>query len=283
MLRVSVTGANGYIGNHVVNNLLKLDNIAITTIDRKESIFSGNKKIYNITKDICNEKCTYKNIGSPDVLIHLAWSDGFYHNSEEHFKNLFGHYCFLKNIIDGGCSNINVIGTMHEIGYYYGAVQEDTPCCPLSLYGISKNALRQAILAYSKENNINTKWLRVFYITGDDRRNKSIFSKILELCDKQIDQLPFTSGQNCFDFIDIDQLAKQIVCASLQTEYTGIINCCSGKPIKLADKVNEFIRVNNLKINLKYGSFPEKKSESPAIWGDSSIINQILKGDNFGN
>ena len=67
------------------------------------------------------------------------------------------------------------MGTVHEIGYYEGDVNANTPCNPLSMYGIAKNALRQAMLMYCEDKNVSLKWLRAYYITGDDQNNKSIY------------------------------------------------------------------------------------------------------------
>ena len=65
--------------------------------------------------------------------------------------------------------------------------------------------------------------------------------------------------------------------ASLQTDITGIINCCSGKPVSLKEKVESFLKENNLKIKLEYGVFPDRAYDSPAIWGNNNIISEIIK------
>ncbi|MDU1854629.1 MAG: NAD(P)-dependent oxidoreductase, partial [Clostridium baratii] len=79
------------------------------------------------------------------------------------------------------------------------------------------------------------------------------------------------------DFIEIDELVNQIAIASLQNEVTGIINCCSGEPISLAEKVEEFIRQNNFKIKLEYGAYPDRPYDSPGVWGDNKKIKYILQ------
>ncbi len=68
----------------------------------------------------------------------------FNHASDAHMGMLSKHYAFIKNMIDGGVKYLSVMGTMHEIGYYEGCVDENTPTHPLSMYGIAKNALREA-------------------------------------------------------------------------------------------------------------------------------------------
>jgi len=88
---------------------------------------------------------------------------------------------------------------------------------------------------------------------------------------------PFTSGKNKYDFINVDELAAQISAATIQTEVQGIINCCTGNPVSLADKVEEFIKEKNYKIRPEYGAFPDRPYDSPGVWGDPEKINQIMK------
>lgn len=272
--RILVTGANGYIGAHVVKALLArgcevvacdfcFDHVPPKAIRLSENIFSADTDIYNLA-------------GKPDVLIHLAWRNGFYHNAETHMADLPLHIDFLTRMINAGIKNISVMGSMHEIGYWEGAITADTPTNPMSFYGIAKNALRQAMEATVKNTEVNFHWLRGYYIYGDDRRSSSVLGKILEADERGQEVFPFTSGKNLYDYISVDELAKQIVAASLQNKYCGIINCCTGKPISLGAMAEEFIALHGLKIKLQYGAFPDRAYDSPGVWGDASIINKIL-------
>ena len=57
---------------------------------------------------------------------------------------------------------------------------------------------------------------------------------------------------------------------------SSIINICSGKPEKLADRVELFIKENGYAIKLKYGAFPDRPYDSKAVWGDNKKITQIM-------
>lgn len=274
MRRVLVTGANGYIGRHVVKELLdqgynvdacdfRFDDIDERANKVNISIFSGEKDIYN-------------KLGQPDICIHLAWRDGFIHNSDAHMEDLSNHYLFLKNIVDGGLKHLSVMGTMHEVGYWEGEIDENTPTNPVSMYGIAKNTLRKSVELMIKEKNIILQWLRAYYIIGDDLKSNSIFSKICKMEEMGEESFPFTTGKNKYDFITVNELAKQIVAASTQQEVTGVINCCSGKPKSLSEKVEEFINEKGFKIRPEYGAFPDRPYDSPGVWGSCNKINLVL-------
>ncbi len=86
-------------------------------------------------------------------------------------------------------------------------------------------------------------------------------------------------GLNQFDFISYDDFCDQVAAAVSQTNINGIINICSGRPEKLADRVERFIKENNYNIKLEYGVFPDRPYDSKAIWGNSEKIERIIKND----
>lgn len=274
-MKVLVTGANGYIGRHVVKTLLETGHEVVACDIKVEEIDPRAEKIeFNLFNP--PEFSIFDMLGSPDVCIHMAWRNGFVHNSPTQIGDLSAHYSFLTRLIDEGLKHLAVMGTMHEIGYWEGAIDENTPCNPISMYGIAKDALRRAIILYCQQKNVLLQWLRCYYILGDDSKNNSIFTKLLAAAKEGKKTFPFTSGKNKYDFINVDELAKMIVAASTQTEITGIINCCTGNPVTLAERVEKYIKDNNLDITLEYGAFPDRPYDSPCEYGDSTKINKIL-------
>ena len=208
----------------------------------------------------------------PDVLLHLAWRDGFVHYSDAHINDLSKHYVFIKEFAGSNITKITVMGSMHEIGFFEGSMNENTPCNPTTPYGISKNALRELTAMFYKQNNKKFQWLRGFYIVGNSRYGSSIFSKITAAELEGKTEFPFTQGLNQFDFIDYDDFCEKVARAVVQDVVLGVINICSGRPEKLADRVERFIVKNGYKIKLNYGAFPDRPYDSKAVWGDNKKI-----------
>ncbi|MBS5980133.1 NAD-dependent epimerase/dehydratase family protein [Dysgonomonas sp. Marseille-Q5470] len=274
-MKILVTGANGYIGRHVVCKLLDQGHevtacdVRLTEVDKRATLLE-----YNILSG--SYLNAYEELGSPDVCLHMAWRDGFVHNSSNHMGDVSNHYKFMCSLIDGGLKQLAVMGTMHEVGYYEGAIEEDTPCYPISPYGIAKDALRRSIQLYAKSHDCILQWIRAYYIVGDDLKSNSIFAKIRTAVLEGKKRFPFTSGKNKYDFIEIEELALQISAVITQKDISGIINCCSGKPMSLGERVEAFLKENNLDISLEYGVFPDRDYDSPCVYGNDTKIRMIL-------
>lgn len=275
MKKILVTGAAGYIGRHVVKQALDRGYQVIAAdfnfkgVDERAifcdvPLFSGDPQIWH-------------RLGEPDLCIHLAWRDGFRHDSAAHMADLSKHVVFLNSLAQSGLQGLSVMGTMHEVGYWEGAINENTPCNPLSQYGIAKNALRQSLMLSLAKTDCRLYWLRAFYITGDEAHGSSIFAKLTQAELDGKTTFPFTSGKNLYDFIDVDELARDIVAATVQQEITGIINVCTGRPISLAERVEQFLQEKHFRIKLDYGAFPDRPYDSPGVWGDPARIQQILE------
>ena len=274
-MKVLVTGANGYIGRHVIKVLLDRHveviacDITTTEVDKRAERMSLN--LFDLSvEDV------YSFLGTPDVCLHMAWRNGFVHNAPTQMGDLSAHYRFLTGLIDGGLPQLAVMGTMHEVGYWNGAIDEHTPCNPISLYGIAKDALRRSMIQYTQQKGCILQWLRCYYVVGDDKKNHSIFCKLLEAAEEGKRTFPFTSGKNKYDFITVDDLAQMIAAVIMQRNITGIIKCCTGKPVSLGERVEQFIKECNLRIELEYGAFPERPYDSPCVYGDTSKISQII-------
>lgn len=278
-MKILVTGANGYLGQGIVKQLLDDGNEVIATDLKNDNI---DKRAKIKIMDIFNLDDPYRYFEKPDIVLHLAWRDGFVHNSINHINDLPRHYLFLKKFIEANISQIAVLGSVHEVGFYEGSVNENTPTNPQSLYGISKDALRKAIELECKNHDTVLQWIRGYYIVGNSEFGNSVFSKITQSVKKGKTEFPFTLGLNQFDFIDYSCFCKQTSLIVEQTVVTGIINVCSGRPERLSDRVERFIKENDYHIKLKYGAFPDRPYDSKAIWGDDGKI-ELIKRNVYNN
>ncbi|HAQ60105.1 MAG TPA: epimerase [Microbacterium sp.] len=278
MSRVVVTGAAGYLGPHVVTALLDRGHDVVAAV-RPGSGAGLDPRAEVVEADLLAPDFDPAVWGAlPHAVVHLAWKDGFRHNSSAHMSQLSAHFDLLTGLAERGVARIVALGTMHEVGYWEGAIEAATPTAPLSQYGIAKEALRRS-LALAVPSTTSLAWARAYYIYGDDRRSESIFRKLLDAADEGRTVFPFTTGKNRYDFIRVEELGRQLAALADAEDVTGTLNCCSGTPVSLAEQVERFIADNHLGLSLEYGAFPDRAYDSPGVWGDATVIRDVMSRD----
>lgn len=271
-MKVLVTGANGFIGKYVIDELLKIDDIQVIATSIELSLENKNtdsKRITYIQKDFNNYTDNfYEYFIKPDILIHLAW-EGL-PNYKELFhieKNLFVNYKFLKNIIENGIKDVTIIGTCFEYGLMEGKLSEEMITKPVTCYGVAKDSLRKFIEQLNQKIDFSFKWIRLFYPYGEGQSEKSILSLLKKAVKNGEKSFNMSPGEQLRDYLKVETVAQYIVKIALQKEIAGIINCCSGNPISLRKFVENYLKENNLKIELNLGYYSYLEYEPMAFWG----------------
>lgn len=272
-MKILVTGANGYLGVGIVKELLE-KGCQVIAADRCTNEVDARAKCVDC--DLFEVTEPYEFFGMPDAVLHLAWRDGFKHQSRNHLLDLPGHYIFLEKLIRSGIAKVAVMGSMHEVGFHEGEIDEYTSTNPLSLYGISKDALRRSMELLQKETPFVLQWIRGFYIVANTEKGCSIFSKIVQAEKAGKTEFPFTKGTNKYDFISYEKFCQQVAAVLCQDEVKGIINCCSGYAVPLKDEVESFLKQYNYEIKLNYGAFPDREYDSREVWGNRDKIDRIM-------
>jgi len=273
-MKVLITGANGYLGQGIVKTLL---NNKIEVIATDFSTSRVDLRAERIDCDLFAIEEPYSYFSKPDVILHLAWKDGFLHNAPSHIDNLPAHCALIRQFVEEGAKHIAIMGSMHEVGFFEGSIDENAACVPMSCYGIAKNTVRDYTHWLHSTKPFVYQWLRGYYIVGNSEYGNSIFSKITAAAKAGKHEFPFTMGLNQFDFIDYSDFCYQVAAAITQVKVNGIINICSGRPEKLSERVERFIRENGYDIKLQYGAFPDRPYDSKAVWGNNKKITEIIE------
>ncbi|MFZ1530376.1 MAG: NAD-dependent epimerase/dehydratase family protein [Ferruginibacter sp.] len=279
---VLVTGATGFIGNYVVEELLAKGGrvIASSLNEEKASLQPWFSKVTYLPFDISTDisgKNLYEYFQHPDVLIHLAWEGLPNYKAAFHLEeNLPRHYAFIKNLVTHGLRDMTVTGTCFEYGMQEGCLSENMECFPHNPYALAKYQLLKKLEALADREKLNFKWARLFYMFGKGQNPNSLISLLDRALEKGDAEFNMSGGEQVRDFLPVEKVAEYIVALALQTEVEGQVNICSGKPITVKAFVEDYLARKNREISLNFGFYPYADYEPMRFWGDNRKIKKIL-------
>ena len=255
-MKILVTGCSGFIGSHLCEELLKLNNI-VFGIDNMNNYYSIEQKqknldilnkyvnFYFINEDIINTNQI--NYIKPDKVVHLAALAGV-RLSLEKPKDYFDiNVKGFINIIEQ-CKNLNITLIYASSSSVYGSNKKipfnenDTINNIESPYACSKKCKENIAQMYSNIYNLQTIGLRFFTVYGPRGRPDMAPYKFIKniLDNKEI--LKFGDGTSARDYTYISDIISGILSVINKNVFDNkfkIYNLGNNTPIKL----NTFIEI----------------------------------------
>lgn len=268
-MKVAVTGASGFIGRHVLTNLLG-HGVEIVAVTREATRLAGLSEAVRIVEmDIARSPSdSFEQMGHPDVLIHLAWDGLPNYKSLYHFETeLPKQYHFLKCMVESGLSSLLVTGTCFEYGMQSGPLTADMSTMPNNPYGYAKDALRKQLDFLRSTKPFNLTWGRLFYMFGEGQSGTSLLPKLKEAVLRGDKVFNMSGGEQLRDYLPVKEVARKIVQLALAQSDGGTVNICSGQPISVRKLVEQWLVENNWDIELNCGYYPYPDYEPMAFWG----------------
>lgn len=280
-MRILVTGATGFIGNHIVNYLLENNHQVIATSlnESKATQFHWFNEVEYVPFDINidSEIFLADYFKHPDAVIHLAWQGLPNYKSLFHFEQgLFYQYSFIKNLVTSGIKDITITGTCFEYGMKEGELNEGMMPEPANPYALAKDSLRKFVVELQKVDPFILKWVRLFYMYGKGQSENSLISKLESAISNGDEVFNMSGGEQQRDYLPVERVAEYVVNIATQKEVTGVINCCSNSPIKIKDFVADFLKKTGKSITLNLGYYPYPDYEPMNFWGDNTKLKSII-------
>lgn len=289
MKKILITGATGFIGNHVIQQLLS-DNykndykiIATSVNEQKAKGLAWFPHVTYIRFDLkqFDSRVNYYHFfNEPDAMMHLAWEGLPNYKSLFHFEeNLPRHYALLKNMILNGLGDLSVTGTCFEYGMQEGCLSEDMIALPSNPYSLAKDTLRKFLQELQHVHPYLLKWIRLFYMYGEGQNPSSLFSQLDKALADQEEVFNMSGGEQVRDFLPIEKVAEYIITIAMQEKINGIINCASGHPVTVKQLVERYLQQRNKAISLNTGHYPYNDYEPMHFWADISKLKMILNDE----
>ena len=266
-MNVAVTGANGFIGRHLLRELKRKD-LSVTIFDRqKHSLFKP--------------KSLKKFVEDKDIIFHLAGANRDT-NSNLVKANTLGTLGLLEAIREYGSSGLRLFFTSSFQVYpqltQKKLIDENHKLDPASIYGFSKKFAEELIEFYSLNYDLKSIIFRLSNVFGPGCRpfyNSVIATFAYQIANNKELRVG-GSGEQARDFICIDDVIQALLKAIDFTPVpVEIFNVCSGRLVSLNRLIELFKDVSPKEVKIRYDRL--KKEKLFYTVGDYKKAKKILK------
>lgn len=276
-MKVAVSGAGGFIGRHVLAELVRLHK-TVVVIARDAGRVAPAPGVSVVSLDLAAPPIhSFELLGRPDVLIHLAWEGLPNYSAARHVKiELPRQLAFLRGLIADGLPALVVTGTCLEYGMRSGALHEALPTAPTISYAIAKDRLRRELEGLRASYRFALTWARLFYTYGPGQAPGSLLPQLAAAVARGDERFDMSGGEQLRDYLPVEEVARLLVALALQRCDAGVLNICSGKPVRVRDLVETWLAAYQWRIALNLGHYPYPDYEPMAFWGERGRLDAVL-------
>jgi nucleoside-diphosphate-sugar epimerase len=293
MTKILITGATGFVGRAIFENLKSKKKylIHLTARTNQEKLFEG-VKTFNIG-EIDSNTNWMDALVKVDCIIHCAAKAHMTEKKQTDSLNAYRRINVdgtrnlakqavaigIKRFIFLSSIKVNGEGTIASKSFKYNDISQ-----PEDAYGISKWEAEQALLEISKQTGLEVVIIRPPLVYGEGVKGN--FLRLLDLVYKQI-PLPFVKINNLRSFIALDSLVDLIICCIDHPKAGGKTFLVSDgedlstpdlimKLSKFMDKSPRLFQFPQLIIQL-IGRLVGKSSEVKRLFGSLRIDNSYTR------
>lgn len=253
-MKFLITGCGGFIGSHLVNNLL-VNNHVVYGIDilplnklKRISNLKGNKNFKYFKMDISKSKNFFKSFKKVDVVYHLASVVGV-QNYIKDTKNLIYtmfhgtdniiNYCKKNNVFLVYASTSEVYGKNNNVPWSEDGDRVLGPTY-IKRWSYSTSKAHAEHLLYSYASDINFTIVRFFNIYGPSQNPIYVMSNNIHRAINDKELIVYDDGlqTRCFTFVeDAIKCLKKIYRSKIKLNHQ-IINIGSNKESTMKYAIN---------------------------------------------
>ena len=270
-LRVLITGASGFIGAPLSENLANLG-FDVMAISRTLPENHLARSVNWIGVDL-SSPATYRETISafcPEVVIHLAWQDIPDFSIEKSIMNQNQAIEFLSFVTGiESCKKILVSGSCWEYDRVQGECLANDIGAPKDHFTWAKHSIYSWLEMACKQKVISFGWLRIFYVYGPKQRPASLIPSILmHLKNKELPQIK--TPKNASDYVFIDDVVDAFALATENQFSSGIYNLGAGISTSVLEmcRYAEQIVYNSSDLTQQLENETQSSVSSVDFWAD---------------
>ena len=284
--KVLVIGGAGFIGSHIVDRLVRInevmvyDNLSTGVI---ENLVKSQKDITFIKGDILDKDFIKSVVKDKDYVFHLAASVGNIRSIKDIKYDMETNIIGTLNILEA-CkeSNIQRLIYSSSAAIYgeskYLPIDENHPINPESPYAVSKLAAEKYVINYGKLYNIPVVALRYFNAYGVRQDTSEYANAVSIFMRKFAERKPiivYGDGEQTRDFVCVYDIVVANLLAATNKEAVGqIFNIATGEPETINNLVRIIQKISEWHGEIKYEPF--RLGEMKHSQSDISKAKKIL-------
>lgn len=267
-MKILLTGATGFIGQHTLRSLLEQGHEVLAIQRGGNTMPVKHPAVRWILYNIHSTAVIPPALFEVDALIHLAWPGLPNYRETFHYEeNLYYSYQFIKTLVEGGLRQVLVTGTCLEYGMKNGPLAEDTVTQPIVAYALAKDTLHSFLLTLQQKVPFVLQWCRLFYMYGAGQSPSSLLPQLEAAICRGDTIFNMSPGDQLRDFLPVEEVARRICTLVTHTSLDGSFNCCSGQPISVRRFVEAHLERLGASLILNLGHYPYPAYEPMAFWG----------------
>ena len=277
-MTVLVTGANGFVGSHVVRQLIGSDNevFALVRPGSSRRRLGGLNRVRFLEADLDDGEAVDRQLAlaRPDACIHLAWyaEPEKYIDAADNLESLRASLALLESLAQAGCRHIVGVGTCAEYRMGPSPLHEDSASKPETLYAACKLAFSLVAAQRLAQLNVGFAWARLFYLYGPLEDERRLVPSMIETLTAGR-EFPATSGEQVRDYLHVQDVASAL-CALSSLHLAGTFNVCSGLPITIAELMKTVGELMGRPEAIRLGALPYRKWEPMYVCGDNRRLRE---------
>ena len=235
MKKVLITGGAGFIGSHLVEELLK-KGYKVCVLD---NLLRGNKlpekvmdNISFINGDVRDYELVKNSTVGCNMIFHLSAYLGVDMVADEPIETMNIESFGTNNIVEAAIeNNVEKIIYASTSGVYgktaiEASVKEDFIVDPRSSYSIAKRFNEILLAAYWQKKQLNSVSLRYFNVYGERQDNRMVIPRFFEQAISNEPITVFGNGKQTRDFTYVKDVAKATVMLAENVSGCEIFNIC---------------------------------------------------------
>lgn len=261
-MKAIVTGADGFIGSTLVNDLLS-HQIPVLGMDLRKNpqrLILNNPLLRYLSLPLqqIEDLSSSVSIGSYDVFYHFAWRGS---GGEERgdvdiqLENVSLAVRALKEAALLGCKKFVFVSSVVELEANGLAYADDVKPDSHYIYGGAKSACHTLLKPLANKLGIDLVWTNIVGVYGIGDTTPNFVNSILKKLDSKA-PLQFTEGRQYFDFVYIDDVAEAFRLLGEKGKPNKAYVIGSGHPKPIRSFVEEILAALSSKKIADFGAIP---------------------------